>query len=154
MHNRTLLSALAAAAVVAIATPSLTQAQNPTPTPPTPQVSKGEVETAPNFSSLLSALNSASAQNDKLKALTEITAANIQLVNVDSLLKGTDADTLEAALKKNEADLTTLRTTLGANTSITSALTANAVPLTSADVIATDVGADGKVVVYYWKKSS
>ena len=153
MQNRTLLSALATAAVVAIATPSLTQAQNPTPTPPTPQVSKGEVESAPNFGSLISALNSASAHNDKLKAMTEITAANIQLVNVDSLLKGNSAEALEAALKKNEADITTLRTTLGANTSITSALTANSTPLTSADVVATDVGADGKVVVYYGKKS-
>jgi phage baseplate assembly protein W len=148
MHNRTLLTALATAAAVAIATPSLSQAQKPTP-----QTSKGEVAMAPNFGSLISALNATSAQNDKLKAMTEITAANVQLVNVEDLLKGQNVEALNAALKTNEADITTLRTTLGANTSISGVLTANSVPLTAADVIATDVGADGKVVIYYWKKA-
>jgi len=154
MHNRNLLSALATAAVVAIATPSITQAQNPTPTPPTPQVSKGEVAMQPTFASLMTAINAASAQNEKLKALTTVTAANVQLVNVEDLLKDNSADSLTAALKTNEADLTTLRTTLGTNTAITGVLTANTVPLTAADVVATNVDADGKVTVYYWKKSS
>jgi hypothetical protein len=149
--NRTLLSALATAAAVAIATPSLSQAQDP-PKPPTPQVSKGEVESKPNFGSLMSALNSASAQNDKLKAMTELNAANVQLVNAEELIQGNNKEALEAALKKNEADLTALRSTLGANTTINGLLTANSVPLAASDVIATDVGADGKVIVYYWKK--
>lgn len=148
MHTRTLLSALATAAAIAIATPSLSQAQNPPK-----QTSKGEVAMAPSFGSLISALNATSAQNDKLKAMTEVTAANVQLVNVEDLLKGNNVEALNAALKTNEADITTLRTTLGANTSITGVLTANSVPLSAADVIATDVGADGKVVIYYWKKA-
>ena len=152
MNNRTLLSALATAAVVAIATPSLSQAQDPIPAPPKPQVSKGEVESKPNFGSLMSALNSVSAHNDKLKAMTALTAENVQLVNVEELIKGNNTEALEAALQKNEADLATLRTTLGANTTINGLLTANSVPLAASDVIATDVGADGKVTVYYWKK--
>jgi hypothetical protein len=148
MHNRTLLTALATAFAVAVAAPSVSQAQDTT----TKKTSAGEVALKPNFGSLISALNAASAQNDKLKAMTEINASNVTLVNVEDLLKDNSADEFQAALKKNEADIATLRTTLGANTALTSVLTANAVPLTAADVVATDVGADGKVTLYYWKK--
>jgi hypothetical protein len=152
MHNRTLLTALATAAAVAIATPSLSRAQTPTPTPPTPQVSKGEVATQPTYSSLMTAISATSAQNAKLKALTTVNASDVQLVNVQTLLKD-NADSLTAAIKANESDIATLRTTLGANTAISGVLSANTVPLTTADVVAADVGADGKVVLYYWKKS-
>jgi hypothetical protein len=148
MNNRTLLTALAAAAAVAIATPSISQAQDTT----TKKTSAGEVALKPNFGSLISAINASSAQSEKLKALTEVTAANVELVNVQDLLKGESVDSLQNALKKNEADLTALRTALGANTALTGVLTANTTPLTSADVVATDVSADGKVIVYYWKK--
>ena len=148
MHNRTLLAALATAAVVAVASPSVSHAQ-------VPQTSKGEVALKPSFSSLITAINATAAQNDKIKAMTEVSAANVQLVNVEELLQGNDKAAFEAALTKNEADLTTLRTTLGANTGISGVLSANTpAPLTTADVVATDVAPDGKVVVYYWKKSS
>lgn len=147
MHNRTLLAALAAAAITAIATPAVSYAQDPQK-----KESKGEVATAPNFGSLISAINSSAAHNEKLKAATTLTAENVQLVNVEDLLKGNSAEALTAALTKNEADITALRTTVGANTTINTMLTSNATPLTSADVVATDVGADGKVIVYYWKK--
>jgi hypothetical protein len=150
MHNRTLLSALAAAAIVAIATPSISQAQDTT----TKKVSTGEVALKPNFGSLMSALKSAAAQNAKWTAMTtELTAENVQLVNVDSLLQGNNVEALNSALKTNEADVTTLRKTLGANTGLATILKSNTPELTADDVIATDVGADGKVVVYYWKKS-
>lgn len=148
MHNRTLLTALATAAAVAIATPSISQAQDTT----TKKTSAGEVALKPNFTSLLSAINASAGQSEKLKAMTEVTAANVQLVNVEDLIKGENVDSLQSALKKNEADLATLRTTLGANTGFTGVLTANATPLTATDVVATDVGPDGKVIVYYWKK--
>ena len=148
MHNRTLLTALATAFAVAAAAPSVSQAQDTT----TKKTSAGEVALKPNFGSLISALNSASAQNDKLKAMTEINASNVTLVNVEDLLKGNSVEAFQNALKKNEADITTLRTTLGANTSLSGVMTANAVPLTAGDVVAADVGDDGKVTVYYWKK--
>ncbi|HUQ80575.1 MAG TPA: hypothetical protein VM076_05550 [Gemmatimonadaceae bacterium] len=150
MHNRILLAALATAFAVAVAAPSVSQAQDTT----TKKTSAGEVALKPNFGSLISAINAASAHNDKLKAMTEINASNVTLVNVDELLKGNNTEALQNALKKNEADLATLRTTLGANTALTGVMTANAVPLTAADVVAADVGADGNVTVYYWKKSA
>ena len=150
MQKRTLLAALATAAAVAVITPSLSQAQDTTQ-----KTSKGEVAMgAPSFGSLISAINSTAAKTDKIKGMTEVNAANVQLVNVDNLLKGQDANALNEALKKNEADITTLRTTLGANTGIAGVLTANAVPLAPTDVIAADVGGDGKVTLFYWKKTS
>lgn len=149
MQKRTLLAALATAAAAAIVTPSVSQAQDTTRA-----TSKGEVATAPSFGSLMSAINSASANNNKLKAMTDISASNVQLVNVDDVAKGNNTEALTNALKKNEADLTSLRATLGTNTALSGVLTANTTPLTAADVVAADVSPDGKVVVYYWKKSS
>ena len=109
---------------------------------------------APNLTSLISAINSASATNDKIKAMTDVNAANVLLVNVEDVVKGSDTTVLAAALKKNDTDLKALRTTLGTNTALTGVLSANATPLTASDVVAADVDADGKVVLYYWKKSS
>lgn len=147
MRKSTLLAAVVAAAAAAIITPSISQAQDTTQ-----KTSKGEVAMAPSFGSLISAINAASAQNGKIKALTEVNAANVQLVNVEDLLKGQNAEALTKALTKNEADITALRTTLGANAGLASVLTANSVPLAPTDVVAADVGADGKIIVYYWKK--
>lgn len=147
MHNRTLLAALATAAVVAVASPSVSHAQ-------VPQTSKGEVALKPNFGSLMSAINSAAEQHTKIQAMTEITAANVQLVNVEELLQGNNKEALEAALKKNETDLGTLRTTLGANTTIATVLKDNKpTELAATDIVATEVAADGKLIVYYWKKA-
>ena len=148
MHNRTLLAALATAAVVAIASPSASNAQ-------VPQTSKGEVAMKPNFGSLISAINSSAAQNDKLKAITtEVPAANITLVNVEELLQGNNVEALNAAITKNEADVKLVRATLATPTlaAVTTALTGVKPELTADDVVATDVGPDGKLIVYYWKK--
>ena len=149
MQTRTLLAAIATAAIAAIATPSLLSAQNPPP-----QTSKGEVATIPSFGSLISAINSTSARNDKIKGMTELTAENVQLVNVEDLLKGNNVEALNNALSKNEADIKLLRETLGANTTLNTAITTNATPaeLKVDHVVAADVGADGKVILYYWKK--
>lgn len=147
MHTRTLLAAVATAAVAAIATPSLSSAQDTTKT-----TSKGEVAMRPSFGSLISAINSAGSHNTKLKAMTEVAPANVQLVNVEDLVKGNDPKALNEALTKNEADITALRTTLGANTAISGVLSANTVPLAATDIVAADVGGDGKVTLFYWKK--
>jgi len=108
----------------------------------------------PNLTTLISAINSASATNDKIKAMTDVNAANVQLVNVADVVTGADTTVLAAALQKNDTELKALRTTLGTNTALTGVLTANATPLAASDVVAADVDADGKVVLYYWKKTS
>jgi hypothetical protein len=145
MHKRTLLVALAAAAT-AIATPAVSHAQQP-------KESRGEVATAPSLTSLMTAIDSASSANAKLAAATTLTAENVQLVNVQDLLQGMSPDSLTAALTKNSAAIDSLRTTVAANTTINTALTSNTTPLAATDVVATDVTPDGKVIVYYWKKS-
>ena len=142
MHKRTLLAALAAAAITAVATPAVSYAQQQ-------KESKGEVAT-PNFGSLISAINSSKANSEKLTAMTTLTAENVQLVNVQDLLQGNSIEALNAALSKNEADVTTLRTTVFGNTTISPLLKTPAVE--EKDIVATDIGADGKVIVYYWKK--
>ena len=147
MHKRTLLAALAAAAITAVATPAVSHAQQQ-------KESKGEVAT-PSFGSLISAINSSKANSEKLTAMTTLTAENVQLVNVEDLLQGNNVEALNAALTKNEADVTALRTTVGGNATINDLITAKetaAGKLAATDVVATDIGADGKVIVYYWKK--
>jgi|SRR5688572_20878045 len=147
MRNRTLLAAIATAAVVAIVAPTASNAQ-------VPQTSKGEVALKPSYNSLMTAINSASVTNDKLKAMKDINAANVQLVDVEPLLKGNDVAALTDALKKNEADVMALRTALGEHESLKGALAASTPAVAATDVIATEIGPDGKVFVYYWKKPS
>ena len=146
MHKRTFLAALAAAAVTAVATPNVTFAQQQ-------KESKGEVATAPSFGSLISAINSTAAHNEKLKAATTLTADKVQLVNVEDLLQGNNVEALKSSLMKYESDITALRTTVGENATITNALTTNTAKLEAKDVVATDVTPAGKVIVYYWKKT-
>jgi hypothetical protein len=165
MHKRTLLAAVATAAFAAILTPSLSSAQNPPP-----KTSKGEVAMAPNFGSLISAINASSTHNTHLKGLTSLTAENVQVVNVGDLLKGNDVKALENAISKNQADIDSLRATLGANqtlndlitkttvtttttttTTDTTAAAAKAQTLTTADIVAADMTPDGKVVLSFWK---
>jgi len=156
MTTRTLLAAVATAALAAVVTPSLSFAQDTTT-----KTSKGEVAmSAPNFGSLISAINASAKHNDHLKGMTTVNATDVQLVNVADLLKGNDASALTNALTKNQSDIESLRTTLGANNTINGLITGTPAPgatsadakLSTADIVAADVGADGKIVLYYWKK--
>lgn len=162
MQTRTLLAAVATAAVAAIVTPSLSQAQDTT-AKKTTTTSKGEVAMQPSFGSLISAINSSSATNDKVKALTTVNATDVQFVNVADLLQGNDVQALQNALTKNQTDIETLRTTLGGSQAFSTLFAADtgAAASTSTsmsmkpaakDIVAADVSPDGKVVLYYWKK--
>jgi hypothetical protein len=159
MQTRTLLAAVATAAVAAIVTPSLSHAQDTTAKKTT--TSKGEVAMQPSFGSLISAINSSSATNDKVKALTTVNATDVQFVNVADLLQGNDVQALNNALTKNQADIETLRTTLGGSQAFStlfaadtsaSATTSMSMKPAAKDIVAADVSPDGKVVLYYWKK--
>jgi len=160
MQTRTFLAAVATAAIAAVVTPSISSAQDTTAKKTT--TSRGEVAMQPSFGSLISAINSSSATNDKIKALTTVNPTDVQFVNVADLLKGNDVQALNNALTKNQTDIETLRTTLGGNqafstllaTADTSASAASSMSMKPAakDVVAADVSPDGKVVLYYWKK--
>ena len=110
MQDRTLLAALATAAAVAIATPSLSPPRTRRKT-----TSKGEVAIEAELRLTHLGDQLVGSENAKVKALTTMNAANVQLVNVQDLLKGNNVEALNAALTKNEADIDALRTTLGGN---------------------------------------
>ena len=166
MQKRTLLAAVAAAAIAAIVTPSLSSAQDTTKK----TVSKGEVAMQPSYSSLISAISSGTANADKIKALTSVNASDVQFVNVDDLLAGNSPDSLKAILSKNEDNIEALQKALGSNPALGLLLASSdsaaakvtppaATPMPSMsakpsakDVVAADVSADNKVVLYYWKK--
>jgi len=166
MQKRTLLAAVAAAAIAAIVTPSLSNAQDTTKK----TVSKGEVAMQPSYSSLISAISSGTANADKIKALTSVNASDVQFVNVDDLLAGNSPDSLNAILSKNEDNIEAVQKALGSNPALGLLLASSdsaaakvtppaATPMPSMsakpsakDVVAADVSADNKVVLYYWKK--
>ena len=167
MQTRTLLAAVATAAIAAMVTPSLSSAQDTTKK----TVSKGEVAMQPSYSSLISAIPSGTANADKIKALTSVNASDVQFVNVDDLLAGNSPDSLNAILSKNEDNIEALRKALGSNPALSLLLAssdsaaakvtppaATPTPMPSMakpsakDIVAADVSADNKVVLYYWKK--
>ena len=167
MQTRTLLAAVATAAIAAMVTPSISSAQDTTAKKTT--VSKGEVAMQPSYSSLISAISSGSANADKIKALTSVNASDVQFVNVEDLLAGNSPDSLKAVLSKNEDNIEALRKALGSNQAL-GLLLASETPAPVAtdttkapmpsmsmkpsakDVVAADVSSDNKVVLYYWKK--
>lgn len=166
MQTRTLLAAVATAAIAAMVTPSISSAQDTTAKK---TVSKGEVAIQPSYSSLISAISLGSANADKIKALTSVNASDVQFVNVEDLLAGNSPDSLKAVLSKNEDNIEALRKALGSNQAlglllasdtpapVTTDTTKTPMPSMSMkpsakDVVAADVSSDNKVVLYYWKK--
>ena len=166
MQTRTLLAAVATAAIAAMVTPSISSAQDTTAKK---TVSKGEVAIQPSYSSLISAISLGSANADKIKALTSVNASDVQFVNVEDLLAGNSPDSLKAVLSKNEDNIEALRKALGSNQAlglllasdtpapVTTDTTKTPMPSMSMkpsakDIVAADVSSDNKVVLYYWKK--
>ena len=168
MQTRTLLAAVATAAIAAMVTPSLSSAQDTTTKKTTE--SRGEVAMQPSYTSLISAISSGSANADKIKALTSVNASDVQFVNVEDLLAGNSPDSLKDVLSKNEDNVEAVQKALGSNQALGLLLapetpaaanptdtTKAAMPSMSAkpsakDVVAADVTSDNKVVLYYWKK--
>ncbi len=156
MQTRTLLAAVATAAIAAMVTPSISNAQDTT----TKKTSTGEVALKPSYSSLMSAITAAAATNTKIKALTSVNASDVRFVNVDDLLQGNDPKALSEALTKNMSDIDALRTSLGTNPAIGALFATDSSAASSMasmkpglkDVVAADVSSDNKVTVYYWKK--
>jgi len=167
MQNRTLLAAVAAAAIAAVVTQSISAAQDTTAKK---TESRGEVAMQPSYSSLISAISSGTANADKIKALTSVNASDVQFVNVQDLLRGNSPDSLNALLSKNEDNVEAVRKAVGSNPALSLLLTSDSgaaksvtppatTPMPSMsmkpaakDVVAADVTSDNKVVLYYWKK--
>jgi len=170
MQTRTLLAAVATAAIAAMVTPSLSSAQDTTAKK---TESRGEVAMQPSYSSLISAISSGTANADKIKALTSVNASDVQFVNVEDLLAGNSPDSLKSLVSKNEDNIEAVRKAVSGNpalslllasdngaksmTTDTTAKSTTSMPGMSMkpsakDVVAADVTSDNKVALYYWKK--
>jgi hypothetical protein len=59
------------------------------------------------FGNLIAALNNINVQIDRLNVLSNITADNFQVVNVENVLSGNNIQALNNALNRNEVDILT-----------------------------------------------
>lgn len=97
-----------------------------------------------NFGQVISSIQASKTGATQIQGITEVKTVNV--VKVADIAKGENMTALDNAVTKNEADITSLRSALTANTSVNTAL-ANA-KVNVAAVVAADVGSDGVLTVY------
>lgn len=110
------------------------------------QPSAAERTGQPNWGTLMSSMNNTSTEVTELQGLKNLTAANVHVVNVSDLASGNNMEAFNNALKRNDAEITKLRTALGANTVITQHLKAS--NITADRVVAIDVTPAGMVTLF------
>jgi prophage DNA circulation protein len=97
-----------------------------------------------NFGRVISAIRAGKTNVDALKSLT--TVSSVKVIKVSDLAKGSNTQALDNALADNQADITTLQTTISGNTALKAQLDAQSV--TTTDIVAANIEADGSVTVY------
>ncbi len=148
--RHSLVAALAAALVVGTTT---AQAQDSTRRDTTRQESRGDVTTAPTFASVIAALNTTTANVEKLKGMTDLTAANVRVVDAATLAQGNDAQALQQAIEANQAAIDSLRAVVTGNPTLSGALAGPAgTPTPVTDIIGVDIGPTGNVVLFTYKR--
>jgi hypothetical protein len=110
------------------------------------QPKEGERAGQPNWGTLMSSINNTSSEVTELQGLKNLTPTNVQVVNVSDLAKGNNMEALHNALQRHDADITKLRTALGANTVITQQLKSKNIAANR--VVAIDVDPTGTVYVF------
>ena len=101
-------------------------------------------ESNANFGQVISSIQASKTGATQIEGITEVKSVNV--VKVNDLAKGENMTALDNAVTKNEADITSLRSALTANTTVNTALTQANVNV--AAVVAADVGSDGVLTVY------
>ena len=97
-----------------------------------------------NFGQVISSIQASKTGATQIQGITEVKTVNV--VKVAEIAKGENMTALDNAVSKNEADITSLRSALTANTTVNTALTNANVDV--AAVVAADVGSDGVLTVY------
>ena len=97
-----------------------------------------------NFGQVISSIQASKTEATQIQSITEVKSVNV--VKVNDLAKGENMTALDNAVTKNEADITSLRSALTANTTVNTALANASVDV--AAVVAADVGSDGVLTVY------
>jgi hypothetical protein len=112
-------------------------------------VSTGEIVVPPSAASFAVAIDATPATIEKLGTLESLKAEDVTLVDVHTLAV-TDSATVHGALERKNAEHTEqLRTSLAANAAISEALAAHTPAVSVSNVIAAEVTADNKVVLFY-----
>jgi hypothetical protein len=126
--------------------PQTTPAEKDKQQPRATQPKEGERAGQPNWGTLMSSINNSSTEVTELQGLKNLTATNVQVVNVSDLAKGNNMEALHNALQRHDADITKLRTAVGANTVITQQLKSKNIAANR--VVAIDVDPTGTVYVF------
>jgi len=113
---------------------------------------KGEVAKAPTFAAFIVAVGATAPTTAKLEALPELKPEQIRLVDVKEFVTAANETEFNAALEQNETALESLRAALLKNELITKALSGHSAKPAVTDIVATEIGADGEVVVYFQRK--
>jgi len=147
IHNRAL--PVAAAFVVALPVHSQRVAAPRTMRADTPTESKNPdiLPQQVTFAQLISAINGQAQHLARLKGMTDLQPSGVRLTNITTLLVGNNPQALQNALDRNSRSVTEMRAAVDANTIIGPLLAAR--ELTSANVVAIDVAANGTVWVFF-----
>jgi hypothetical protein len=106
----------------------------------------GRIMQQVTFGQLIAAINSQPNHVARLKGMTDLQASGVRLVDAASLTGG-NAQALQNALERNQRTVADMRTAVEASTVINGMLGER--DLTTANVIAVDVAANGTVWVFY-----
>ncbi len=115
-------------------------------------VSTGEIAAAPTVESFVVAIDATPATLEKLGALESLSSENVTLVDVHTLAMS-DSAAVKGAIERNKEQTEQLRTALSGNAAISQALSAHTPAVEASDVVAAEVTADNKVIVYYKAKA-
>lgn len=110
----------------------------------------GTVTRTPTYQSLMTAISQTETATSKI-ATRSVTATDIRVVDVKSVVGGEDDKALKTALETHKNHLTALRTAMTNNPAFTAALAAHKDKPTTNDVIAVDIQDAGDILVYFRK---
>lgn len=116
------------------------------PTPTQPQNSTSPAAEDPT-AALSEAVNGMDAQVAAFKKLDNRSIQKVRVINVQTLVKGSDTETLSKALSQNKSQIQELQTTINSNEPLKKALTANNIAIEK--IIAVKVSDGGTVILFY-----
>jgi hypothetical protein len=100
-----------------------------------------------NFGQVMTSIQASKTGATQIQGLTDVKSVNVVKVSeLPDISQGQNKTDFDAAVTKNDADITSLRTAITSNTAVNSALQKQNVDVNS--VVAADVGTDGTLTVY------
>ncbi len=120
--------------------------------PPVRTESPGQVVMMPTYATLVASVNAAGEAVTKIDNLAGLTADQVRLVDAHELVSDANQSEFDAAVEKNAASLTALRTSLQKNDIIAKAIAEHPGKPAIDDVVAADVGPDNELTIYFRKK--